>query len=147
MVYTIRKATEDDFEKLIDLFQDFATFHKTPEAMENTVERMRNEKDSFRCLVAETDEKEIMGYTVYFDFYQTWKGKAMYIDDIFIREKHRGKGIGKHLINEVISQARSANCHSIRWQVSDWNEKAKAFYLNLGAEIDSTERNVTLSLD
>ena len=69
MTYTIREATETDFEKLIVLITEFALFEKLPERMTNTAERMKKEQDFFHCYIAETDEKEIVGYVIFFHFY------------------------------------------------------------------------------
>lgn len=51
------------------------------------------------------------------------------------------------LVNKVISHARKENCQTVRWQVSNWNEKAKDFYTQIRTKIDSVEQNVTLELD
>ncbi|NDV47300.1 GNAT family N-acetyltransferase [Paludibacter sp. 221] len=144
MKYNIRIATENDFEKLIILFEEFALFEKVPEKMLNTAERMRAEKDFFNCFVAENSENEIVGYAIFFFFYLSWSGKSLYMDDLYVKEKFRGEGIGTDLINNVIFFAKENNCHKLRWQVSNWNEKAINFYKKIGAEIDEDERNCNL---
>lgn len=146
MKLNIRLATENDFEKLINLFQEFALFEKVPEKMINSANQMKKEKDFFNCFIAETQEKEIVGYTIFFYFYLSWTGKSLYMDDLYVKDNFRGKGIGTNLIEKVISFAKENGCHKLRWQVSDWNKNAINFYKKLGAEIDVNERNCNLIL-
>lgn len=146
MEFKIRLAEEDDFEKIIGLIREFAEFEKHPEAMANSAERMKTEKDYFSCFVAETHENEIIGYVAWFFSYYTWSGKSIYIDDIYVKELFRGKGIGSKLLNQVIGFARKEECHRVRWQVSDWNVQAMQLYRKMGAEIDRTKLNCDLIL-
>ncbi|MCD8166713.1 MAG: GNAT family N-acetyltransferase [Bacteroides sp.] len=88
-----------------------------------------------------------MGYVTFFFARYTWSGKALYMDDLYIRPTFRGKGLGTKLIDKVIQYAKENNCHKLRWQVSDWNEPAIRFYKNLGANIDTVERNCDLLLE
>ena len=147
MNYNIRFAVEDDFEKLITLFKEFALFEKVPEKMNNSAEQMKKEKEFFNCFVAENSEKEIVGYTIFFYFYLSWSGKCLYMDDLYVKENFRGNGIGRSLIESVMKFARENGCCKLRRQVSGWNKKAIDFYKKLGAEIDEIERNCTIKLD
>ena len=140
----IRLAEEADFERLIELMGEFAEFENHPEAMMNSVDRMKREKEYFSCFVAETENSIIVGYAAWFFAYYTWTGKALYIDDLYVQEEFRGRGIGKMLLNKIIEFATGTGCHKIRWQVSDWNEKARGMYRSMGAEIDTTKYNCDL---
>jgi len=143
----IRKATENDYADIVQLIQEFATFQNMPEKMTNSVERIMRESEHFDCLVAETKDENIVGYATYFFAYFTWSGKCLYMDDLFVKEKFRGNGIGKELMRAVLDFAKKAKCHKIRWQVSKWNKKAQQFYKNRGAKIDDVEINCDLVLD
>lgn len=146
MDVTIRLARENDFEKLAELIQEFARFENHPEAMVNSVERMKQERNYFSCFVAENEENDITGYAAWFYSYYTWSGKSLYIDDLYVKEEFRGRGIGRKLLQQVIDFARKSGCHKVRWQVSDWNEQARKFYTDIGAEIDSTKLNCDLTI-
>lgn len=146
MNYNIRLATEKDFEQLITLFKEFALFEKAPEKMKNSVEKIKKEKEFFNCFIVETSDKKIIGYAIFFFFYLSWTGKCLYMDDLYIKENFRGKGLGTNLIKNVRNFAKENDCYKLRWQVSNWNEKAIVFYKKLGAEIDENERNCTLNL-
>jgi GNAT superfamily N-acetyltransferase len=147
MNITIRKAATTDFEQIVNLFKEFATFEKHPEKMANSVKQMMDEKDFFNCFVAENSDKRIIGYATWFYAYFTWTGKSLYMDDLYVQPEYRNHGIGRRLINTVIDFARSSGCHKMHWQVSSWNDPAIGFYKSLGAEIDHTEMNCDLILD
>ncbi|NDV97222.1 GNAT family N-acetyltransferase [Dysgonomonas sp. 521] len=142
---TINPIEEKDFKELVALFLEFATFEKLPEKMTNSEEKMKAEKDYFHGFIARDENNEVIGYVTFFFAYYTWVGKSLYMDDLYIREKYRGKGFGSLLINKVMDHARQTKCNRLRWQVSDWNEPAIAFYKNLGTKIDDTERNCDIT--
>ncbi|HEY3388574.1 MAG TPA: GNAT family N-acetyltransferase [Prolixibacteraceae bacterium] len=144
MNVTIRPAVENDYPAIVEMFKEFAHFEHLDDRLTNTVERMKAEAEYFNCFVAVNNEDNIVGYATYFFSYFTWTGKSLYMDDLYVKEIHRGAGIGKLLINKVIAFAKSAGCHKLRWQVSDWNAPAIGFYKGLGAEIDNQERNCDL---
>jgi len=144
MEFKIRKAEEHDYPVIFSMIRDFAAFENCSEKLVNTLELMQKEKELINCFVAETESKEIVGYVVYFFAYYTWFGKSLYMDDLYVKDSFRGKGIGSSLINEVINFARKENCHKLRWQVSSWNKPAIGFYKKLGATIDDVERNCDL---
>lgn len=141
MNITIRKANEDDFNQIIMLFKEFATFQKMPEKMTNTYELMQDEQEFFNAFVAVDESAQIIGYASWFFAYYTWIGKSLYMDDIYVREKYRKIGIGKQLMQAVFELAKKENCKKVRWQVSHWNKKAIEFYKQLGASIDDIELN------
>ena len=147
MEIKIRDAEETDFPQIIDLFKEFALFEKRPEQMINSTDSMTKEKDFFHCLVAETGDKKIIGYLSYFFCYYTWVGKSIYMDDLYVNAAYRANGTGKKLLNKLIELAKDSGCHRLRWQVSSWNKPAIRLYENIGATIDSIEKNCDLILD
>ena len=134
--YQIRQATAQDFPAILDLIKALALFEKAPEKVTNTVAQMKEEKDYFRAWVAEKDDGEIIGFALYYFVYYTWVGKSLYLDDLYVKEKYRGYGIGKKLLNKVIRIGKASNCKRIRWQVLEWNKPAIDFYKKLGANLD-----------
>lgn len=146
MKITIRKAEVSDFIQINALFREFAEFEGLLEKMTNTIDQMMAEKDFFHCFVAETEEKQIVGYTTHFFCYYTWTGKSLYMDDLYIKQDFRGQGIGSDLINKTIAYAKETGCHKLRWQVADWNKPAIDLYIKLGVEINHTDKNCDLIL-
>lgn len=146
MNINISRIKESDFEDMISLFHEFAAFEKVPEKMLNSVEQMKQEKGFFNGFIAKNESGNIIGYVTFFFGYYTWIGKSLYMDDLYVRDAYRSQGIGAMLINEVIAFSKKENCRKMRWQVSNWNEKAIQFYENLGATIDRVEMNCDLLL-
>ena len=140
----VRKIIESDFIDLNFLFKEFALFEKLSDKMTNSVEQMLREKEFINGFVAVTEDNEIVGYVTFFFAYYTWIGKSLYMDDLYVKHSFRGAGIGKQLINSLISSAKTENCNKMRWQVSEWNQPAIEFYKSLGASIDSVESNCDL---
>lgn len=147
MEIKIRNAEEKDFPEIIDLFKEFALFEKRPEQMINSTDSMMKDKEFFHCFVAETSDKKIIGYVSYFFCYYTWVGKSIYMDDLYVSAAYRGNGTGMKLLNKLIELAKDSGCHRLRWQVSAWNQPAITLYENLGANIDTIEKNCDLILD
>ena len=133
---TIRKANSEDFTSVLDLIKELAKFENEPNAVINTVAKMEKEQDSFYCLVAETDNKSIVGMAIYYHVYYTWVGKSMYLDDLYVKEEYRGKQIGTKLLKRVYQHAIESDCNRLRWQVLDWNTPAIDFYKKIGARLD-----------
>ena len=79
--------------------------------------------------------------------YYSWTGKTIYLDDLYVLENYRGRGIGNALLDKVIETAKTENCKKVRWQVSNWNGKAIEFYKKRGAIIDDVEINCDLLLN
>lgn len=144
MNINIRPVQESDYPRILELFKEFATFENHPEMVTNSVELMMREREYFNCFVAETDEREIVGYATYFFSYPTWIGKSLYMDDLYVVPAYRGKGLGIKLTETLIEFAKSSGCKKMHWQVSDWNEPAIRFYESLGASIDRNKYNCDL---
>lgn len=141
---TIRNAHEADFPGIFLLIKEFSLFQKTPGKVSITLEQMIKEKKYFQCLIAEASDGEMVGFASFFWAYYSWSGKALYLDDLYVREAFRKQGIGKKLLYSVIDQAAGEQCKKIRWQVSKWNSNAIEFYKKIGANIDDSEINCDL---
>jgi GNAT superfamily N-acetyltransferase len=142
--YTIRPAVEEDFPAILGLIKELALFEKAPERVRNTVDQMRAEKDYFRAYVAQKDDGEIIGMALFYFAYYTWVGKSLYLDDLYVKEKYRGHGVGRALLNRVLDFARQNGCKRVRWQVLEWNTPAIEFYKKLGVTLDDEWINCDL---
>jgi GNAT superfamily N-acetyltransferase len=98
----------------------------------------------FRAMIAEWDET-VAGYALFFNYYSTWAGRGLFLEDLFVRERFRSKGIGKALLAAVARIAVQENCYGVHWEVLDWNEKAIELYKSLGAEFRDQWRPVQLA--
>jgi GNAT superfamily N-acetyltransferase len=141
MKFIIRKAIDKDFAEILSLIKELATFEKAPEKVTNSVEQMKNEKEYFKCFVAENSQKEIIGIALYFFTYYTWVGKSLYLDDLYVKKSYRGNQIGTELLRKIFEVAKRENCKRVRWQVLNWNKPAIDMYKKSGAEIDNEWSN------
>jgi GNAT superfamily N-acetyltransferase len=135
-----RKATADDAVAVLALVKELATYEREPDAVVATVEDFLRdgfgESPAFEVLVVQEDGHEIFGFALYFFSYSTWVGrKCLYLEDLFVRPEHRGKGAGLLLMKELARIAVATECRRFVWQVLDWNEPAIAFYERLGAKV------------
>jgi len=55
------------------------------------------------------------------------------LEDLFVKEKYRGKGYGKKLLVKPCKIAHERNCGRVEWSVLNWNKPAIDFYESLGA--------------
>jgi predicted N-acetyltransferase YhbS len=136
MDFNIRYATEEDFPEILSLIRELAAFEKATEKVTNSVEQMNQEKELFRCFVAESETKEIVGIALYFIAYYTWVGKSLYLDDLYIKKTFRKQKIGSALLKRIFEVANAENCKRVRWQVLSWNQPAIQLYSKTGASID-----------
>lgn len=136
----IRPMTANDIPAVFSLIQELAEYEKEPHEVKTSHESMLQdgfgaETPFYKGLVAQEDSSgEIVGTAIFFHSYSTWKGRALYLDDIVVRQKHRGMGIGKQLFDALVLYARNIKAQRIVWQVLDWNEPAIGFYKKLKAE-------------
>lgn len=137
----IRTATENDLEAIHTLILEFVAFQKSADKVSITIAQMKKDKGLFQCLVAETDDNRIIGFASHFFCYYSWTGRALYIDDLYVTQSYRKRGIGKALLDAIVQKAKDNNCYKVRWQTSNWNSNAITFYKNYGAEIDQVEIN------
>jgi len=139
MNIVIRKGKKEDLPRALELVMELADFEKAPDAVTNTVADMERDgfgpNPVFRFHVAEVDGV-MVGMALYFVKYSTWKGKGLYLDDLFVTEKMRGKGIGKKLLDAFMQEAKAIDAKQVHWQVLDWNTPAIDFYKKIGARIE-----------
>lgn len=147
MSITIQPITNNDFEELITLFQAMADYQGQPEKMTNTLATMQREAEWLQGFTARNQAGELVGYATFFYAYYTWRGKCLYMDDLFIREDHRGQKIGRRLLEKVIDFARSEACHKVRWMVGTWNDPAIGLYEKMGVAFDRSEMACDLPLE
>ena len=143
----IRRAVKDDCPRLLELIQELATYERAPGevtvTLDHFIESGFGTQPVWWAFVAEVDER-VVGFALYYIRYSTWKGQAMYLEDILITNEMRGKGIGKLLFDQLIEEARHKKFNRIIWQVLDWNEPAINFYKKYNADFDASWINCSI---
>ena len=143
----IRKGNPDDMQAVLDLIQELADFENEPDAVLVTVDDLLRDgfgtNPLFEVFVAEVETdsngnqqtKEIVGMALYYYRFSTWKGKTIHLEDLVVKEKMRGTGLGYALYSEILKQGKKDNVRRVEWNVLDWNTPAIEFYEKSGAKI------------
>jgi GNAT superfamily N-acetyltransferase len=149
MEIKIRRAVKEDCPRLLELVHELAEYERAPQEVTVTLEHFTEsgfgKNPVWWAFVAET-ENEIVGFALYYIRYSTWKGQAMYLEDILVTQKMRGKGIGKLLFDQLIEEAKEKKFNRIIWQVLEWNEPAINFYKKYNAKFDSEWLNCSIAV-
>jgi GNAT superfamily N-acetyltransferase len=134
----IRRATAEDVPAILALIRGLAEYERaTPEEVPADEASLReslfNARPSAEVLLA-CEGGDALGFAVFFHNYSTWRARhGLYLEDLFVRPEHRGRGIGKGLLRALARIALERRCARMEWAVLDWNRPAIDFYLSLGA--------------
>lgn len=146
----IRKGTKEDIPQTLELIKELAEYENALDMVSNTIERLENDgfgnNKVFDLFVAEKNKK-IIGIALTFFRYSTWKGKVLYLEDLIVNGKHRRKGIGKKLFDEVTKFARKKSCVGLSLQVLEWNKIGINFYKKYNMKFDDEWVNCYLEFD
>lgn len=146
----VREGKKEDLPQVLELIKELATFERALHEVSNTVEQM--EKDGFSehpiygIFVAE-EGLTIIGISIFYYRYSTWKGKRLYLEDIVVAESKRGMGVGAMLFDRTMQKSLTENCTGMLWQVLEWNTSGIDFYKKYGARLDSEWTNCSLEAD
>jgi len=134
----IRSATENDVPVIFALIKELAEFEKLADQIKTSEEELRNTlfgEDRFVEILLAEYEQKVVGQALFFKNFSTFLGKpGIYLEDLYVKPDMRGKGIGKALLDKIISIAKERNFGRVEWSVLDWNEPAIDFYKKIGAK-------------
>jgi GNAT superfamily N-acetyltransferase len=139
---TYRLARPEDMDTVRHLVQQLAIYEKEPDAVNVTSEDYLLDGGSaeplFCCILVDVNEDDnktttTVGLGFFFFACAVGKGRFLYLDDLFVEEKHRGKGAGKGIMELLAHIALSMECRKFVWTALDWNTPALQFYEKIGA--------------
>ena len=144
----IRRASREDVPLLKTLIHEMAKYEKLPASI--TSEALAadgfGDRPRFRALMAEWDSKPA-GYALYLDYYSSFQGRGIYLEDLYARQEFRGKGVGKALFAKVAAEAVQDRAFGVMFSVLHWNQPASDFYRRLGATFLDEWKTVCLTGD
>jgi ribosomal protein S18 acetylase RimI-like enzyme len=153
MSITIRIARKEDCPRLLELIRELAEYEKAPQEVTVSLEHFENAGfgahpvwKAFVAVHNENGQEQITGFALYYIRYSTWKGCRLYLEDIIVSERWRGRGIGKLLFDRLLEEAREKQFSGITWQVLEWNEPAINFYKKYNARFDPEWWNGSIEL-
>ena len=132
-----RYAEEKDLPLILSFIKELAEYEKMLDEVVATEELLKEwvfEKHKAEVIFAMEGEEEA-GFALFFHNFSTFLGRAgIYLEDLFVRPRYRGKGYGKALLKKLARIAKERGCGRLEWWCLDWNKPSIDFYLSLGAE-------------
>lgn len=143
----IRKAVQEDCNSMLELIKELAEYEKALHEVTVTLDEFTEDgfgkSPVWGAFVAELNG-EIVGISLYYDRYSTWKGRRLYLEDLVVTEKMRGKQIGKLLFDATVEYGKSNAYSGMVFQVLNWNEPAINFYKKYSPKFDDEWLNVSI---
>ena len=151
MHLSIRNVTLSDLPTLVSLIREFAAFENLSDWCEVNEERLGmaifGDSAVADGLVAFDGELAI-GYAIFYPNFATFRGqRGLYLEDIYVNDAYRGKGVGEAMLREIARLAAGRDYERIDFMVLDWNTPAVNFYKKLGAVRDEDERHFKFTDD
>lgn len=135
----VRTATSADVAVLVEMIHALADYERL--GAECLVEQGSLRDHLFgsspvaEVLIAEISDDPV-GFALFFGTYSTFLARpGIWLEDLFVRPEHRGRGVGRTLLTELAQLAAERGCGRVEWSVLSWNQQATGFYLGLGARL------------
>ena len=133
---TIRYAQESDIPQILFFIRELANYENMLADVVATEDLLREwifEKKKSEVIFA-VENGESVGFALFFHNFSTFLGRAgIYLEDLFVKPEHRGKGIGKALLRRLAQITMERSCGRLEWACLDWNKPSIDFYLSLDA--------------
>jgi GNAT superfamily N-acetyltransferase len=132
----IRAALRKDVDLLKTLINEMGEYERLPVSItEETLARDGfGPRQEFRVLIADLDNQPA-GYALFFNCYSTFRGRGLFLEDLFVRPEFRGKKVGDALLSHVAVVARDEGRYGIMLNVLGWNQSAIGFFKKNGATL------------
>lgn len=135
--FRIEPATVDDVGLVLDFVKGLAEYEHLAGEVAATEEDLRESlfgPGAVAEAVIGYSGNEPVGFALFFHHFSTFTGRpSLYLEDIFVLPKWRGRGLGRKLMGYLARTATDRNCRRLEWSVLDWNQSAIGFYKGLGA--------------
>jgi GNAT superfamily N-acetyltransferase len=145
----IREAKPGDETEIFNLIYALAVYEKAPEQVTNTPQQLAIDlfEDKICSALVAEENKQIVGFSLYYISYSTWKGRCLYLEDFFVIPEKRKLGIGEELFKKTVEIAKEIGVKRMDWQVLEWNTPALNFYRKHEAILDPEWINGRLFFD
>jgi GNAT superfamily N-acetyltransferase len=137
--HLLRAATPGDVEAIVGLIRDLAEFEQLTHLLRVTPATLRphlfGERPVVECVVGEVGGV-VVAFALFFTNFSTFLAKpGLYLEDLYVRPEHRGRGLGRALLEHLGALAVQRDYGRFEWSVLDWNEHAIRFYQGMGATV------------
>ncbi len=136
-IVTIRPVAPNELQRVLQFIRELAQYEHLEDQVVASEEGLRAAlfgPRPYAEVVFACVEAEPVGFALFFHNFSTFLGRpGIYLEDLFIRPEHRGRGIGRELLQWLAALAVHRGCGRLEWSVLDWNEPSIGFYRSLGA--------------
>ncbi len=137
--FALRPAKLADVNAVVQMIRELAEFEHLSHLLQVSAEKLRpqlfGERPAAEALVA-TVGKEVVAFALFFTNFSTFLAQpGLYLEDLYVKPDHRGRGIGEALLTRLGRLAVERNYGRFEWSVLDWNENAIRFYQRMGATV------------
>jgi GNAT superfamily N-acetyltransferase len=133
----IERAREHDVPLILSFIKELAEYERLSHEVVATEELLRESLFGERAVsevVIAYEGDQAVGFALFFHNFSTFLGRpGIYLEDLYVQPRARGKGIGRALLIYLARLAKERGCGRLEWAVLDWNEPAIRFYQGLGA--------------
>ena len=133
----LRPAKEEDVPAILNFILELAEFEGARDQIRSTEEGLKDvlfERHITDALIAELDGIPI-GFAIWAYSFSTFTGKpTLYIDDLYVQERYRGRGIGSRIFSHIAGIAYQKDCGRMDWYCMETNVSGKDYYHKMGAE-------------
>ena len=134
----IEPATVEDICTIKKFILDIAEYEKLSHMVKTTEENLEHylfgPQKYAECLIARIDEKPV-GFALFHPTFSTFEGKpGVHLEDLFVLEEFRGKGVGKALLQRLAKMTTDRGFKRLEWVVLDWNKPSIDFYDSIGSK-------------
>ena len=137
--FEIHHAEEEDIPVILSLIKELAVYEKLLHevvATEKTLKKNLFGEKRYAETVLGYYMDQPVGFALFFHNFSTFMGEpGLYLEDLYVKPKYRGKGFGKILLAYLANLAVERDCGRYEWAVLDWNEPALKFYQSIGARV------------
>jgi GNAT superfamily N-acetyltransferase len=131
--FTIRKAGENDAPQILALIGALAAYEKITIRLTEEAVRRDMLGTVCHCDLAFHGTAAVGIATWYWTYKTFGARRGLFVEDLYVHEAWRGRGLGRALLAHLAARATEAGGF-LEWQVLDWNAQAIRFYESLGAK-------------
>jgi GNAT superfamily N-acetyltransferase len=135
--FHVRSAAPEDIPVLLDLIRELAATEPSPVTATEAdlLQHGFGEVPRFHTLLGQVDG-QMVAFAMYVFTFSAYRGApVLFLEDLYVRPQHRGRGFGRTLMRALAKEAVDRGCARFAWEVIDGNRKAIGFYESLGAEL------------
>ena len=135
----VRPATPADADLVFALVVELARYEKLEAEVRSSPDLIAaalfGDQPRVFCEIVDWDGIPA-GFALWFYNFSTFKGRhGLYLEDLFVRDEHRGRGLGKALLRSLARRCLEEGLRRLDWAVLDWNTPSIDFYRAQGATL------------